>query len=169
LTEEIWLPVVGFEDRYEVSNMGRVRSLPKLKQPELKILKPSLRVGGYLLVTLRRDTAPHQLRIHCLVLEAFVGPRPEGHEARHLNGKRNDNRLDNLAWGTKLENANDKRVHGTMCIGENHGRAKLTAADVLEIRRLHKAGARQVDLAKQFGIVQSKISSAILGYTWGHI
>ena len=55
----------------------------------------------------------HTRLVHRLVLEAFVGPRPEGMVARHLNGDPGDNRLENLAWGTQSENNYDKVRHGT--------------------------------------------------------
>lgn len=169
MSDENWKAVVGYEGRYEVSDMGRVRSLPRRYKRRSQILKPSRRIGGYMRVTLCEGPDKQQLLISRLVLTAFRGPCPAGQETRHLNGVRSDNRLGNLAWGTKLENADDKRRHGTMCHGEKHGRAKLTEDDVREIRRLHKIGMRQVDLAEIFGIRQSKISSAIIGKTWAHI
>ena len=79
--------------------------------------KVSARTGNlpYLSVALYTEGVRHELMVHHLVLEAFVGPRPEGHEARHLNGNCQDNRLKNLQWGTPEENAADKVKHRTHC------------------------------------------------------
>ena len=109
MADFLWLPVVGFEGLYEVSSNGRVASL-------LGRNRRILRAGdsrGYRLVILRRGGMSHTRLVHRLVLEAFVGPRPEGMVARHLNGDPGDNRLENLAWGTQSENNYDKVRHGT--------------------------------------------------------
>lgn len=120
----IWRPVVGFEGRYEVSAAGSVRSYVYGRDPS----KPRRITGyinkwGYRRVRLtdgngRRIERP----VHQLVLEAFEGPRPgpwPAYEARHLDGNPLNNRWpSNLAWGTKLENADDRRRHGT------HGNTK---------------------------------------------
>lgn len=117
---ERWLPVVGFDGRYEVSDLGRVRRVPhtavdrrgyRLTWGPL-ILKPKLR-RGYLRVALPTRWGRVNRCIHILVLEAFVGQRPPGMEARHLNGDRSDSRLVNLTWGTHAENYADKVRHGT--------------------------------------------------------
>jgi hypothetical protein len=107
---ERWLPVVGFERYYEVSDLGRVRSLRR------GILKPSYsNSGGYGLVILSDGLGGRFGRyVHRLVLEAFAGPCPEGQEARHYdeNDPRNA-RLSNLKWGTSGENKRDQVRHGT--------------------------------------------------------
>ena len=102
-TQERWLPVVGHEG-YRVSADGRVLGKSG------KILSPVDNGHGYFSVAI--SGAPRRY-VHQLVLEAFVGPRPPAYQARHLNGCRGDNRLENLAWSTPSENARDKRQHGT--------------------------------------------------------
>lgn len=104
---ERWLPVVGFE-RYEVSDQGRVRSLIG----RTKILTGIRQHAGHLVVQPRKDKRMYHKFVHRLVLEAFVGPCPAGMECRHLNGNPSDNRLENLAWGTKRENGYDRVLHG---------------------------------------------------------
>lgn len=171
MTLEVWLPVVGFEGRYDVSNLGRLRSYVANDSAAPVILKPSRRSGGYYRYTLAvGDGSRAQICAHHLVLVAFVGPCPQGMECRHLNGHRHDNVLTNLCWGTKLENAADKRLHGTMCRGESHGRSKVTADQVMEIRRAYAAGGvRQIDLAERYGIAQTKISAIVRGERWSHL
>lgn len=106
-----WRPIPGYPG-YEVSDEGSVRS-SKYRQPRL--LKPTTNPQtGYKQVYLRADGRTHTWRVHALVLLAFVGPRPEGDvQVRHLDGDRLNNRLANLAYGTRSENMRDAVEHGT--------------------------------------------------------
>lgn len=108
---EQWHPVLGYEGKYEVSDHGRVRSLPGGKR-QGKILTPIKQHHGHVMVSLY-DGFLKQKFIHELVLESFDQPRPEGLFCRHLNGDPTDNRVENLKWGTALENARDMVRHGT--------------------------------------------------------
>src|SRR6185312_11707944 len=108
-TPERWLPVVGYEAYYAISDWGRARSLRKGM-----ILKPSYsNQGGYGLVILTANGNAVGRYIHRLVLEAFVGPCPPGMETRHLDGDPRNCALTNLAWGTSSENKQDQIRHGT--------------------------------------------------------
>jgi hypothetical protein len=125
MSEERWLPVVGFEGFYEVSDQGRVRSLDrqvmrhggKASGYPLRIrgrvLAPRRQEPGYSTVQLHLDGRPTKGFVHRLVMQAFVGPCPEGMEVRHINGDAEDSRLANLAYGTHSENLRDKLRHGT--------------------------------------------------------
>ena len=113
-TPERWLPVVGYEGRYDVSDLGRVRSwLPWHSTPIPRTLKGSPDKDGYLGVALRKDGRTTQWKNHLLVMLAFVGPRPEGLETRHFDGNHLNNRLKNLRYGTSSENSMDTVRHGT--------------------------------------------------------
>lgn len=103
-----WRPVVGYEDFYEVSSEGQLRSLRRNR-----IMKGSPNEQGYLLVSLSRDGGFKTHAIHRVVAEAFLGSRPEGLETRHLDGNNTHNAVSNLAYGTKSENQRDRRTHGT--------------------------------------------------------
>jgi hypothetical protein len=164
IVDDPWRDVVGFEGLYAVCEDGRVFSYRTRK-----LLKPSRRGGGYLRVTLCRDGRRLQLTVHGIVLNAFVGPCPPGQESRHGDGIASHNHLRNLCWGTRLENADDKRRHGTMAKGEGHGRAKVTEAQVVEIRLRWARGERQVDLASEFGIAQTQISAIVRREHWRHV
>lgn len=120
--EEEWRPVVGYEGYYEVSDRGRVRSLPRVIMrsngaPQTvrgRILSQQpLSNGLYMKVDLSRDGGFRSRPVHRLVGEAFYGPLPEGLQTRHLNGNSFDNRLENLRYGTHLENMRDSVEHGT--------------------------------------------------------
>lgn len=118
---ERWLPVVGFEGLYEVSDQGRVRSMarvvPHKKSGRLTVPERILKGGKntasqYCMVSLWRNNAQHQCYRHSLVLEAFVGPRPPKHDACHADGTRDNNCVGNLRWGTRAENMQDAKRHG---------------------------------------------------------
>ena len=167
---EEWKPVVGYEGLYEVSSLGRVRSLDRLvransgwRQTGIRYFSPAAsgRNKKYKRVLLRNPDK--QRLVHQLVLEAFVGPRPEYCEARHLDGDPSNNKLDNLAWGTKAENQADKLKHGTILRGTANPAHKLKEIDVLAIRASNK---RQVDLAKIYGVSQAVISAVRLRKIW---
>lgn len=139
---EEWRPVVGFEGLYEVSNLGRLRGARR-KGTDGRISRPC----GYVRIRLYRDGVGYAVKVHRLVLEAFVGPCPSEMEGCHNNGKPDDNRVTNLRWDTR-------------------GHAKLTIAAVIEARNLNKAGASYNSLAKRYGVSSSTMRSAIVGKTW---
>lgn len=120
--KEIWKPVVGYEGRYEVSNLGRVRSKTRHWQQRSRsgsyyeyrkigrMLKPGVSSNGYPTVTLGRRNSK---TVHSLVAAAFIGPCPREQEVRHKNGVRSDPRVANLEYGTRTENIKDAIKHGT--------------------------------------------------------
>lgn len=100
--------------KYEVSNLGRVRSLLNTQgaphtTPLIKLQTPT--PGAHLVVSLSEDGVSRTALVHHLVLRAFVGDRPEGTECCHVNGDGFDNRVPNLRWGSATDNANDRKVH----------------------------------------------------------
>lgn len=105
---EEWRSVRGWEKLYEVSDQGRVYSVRSKR-----ILKTSTESSGHQRLDLMYDHIRRPVRVHVLVLEAFVGLRPAGMEACHENGNPSDNRLSNLRWDTKSENSKDRVRHGT--------------------------------------------------------
>lgn len=117
-----WRPVVGYEGLYEVSDDGRIKSLARTttgrngtpRQLPEKILQGSTTSSNrYPSVRLTRARGESEGRlIHHLVLEAFVGPRPEGMQGLHRDDDRNNNSLSNLYWGTFEDNARDKNLNG---------------------------------------------------------
>ncbi len=111
-TRECWLPAPGYEGLYEVSDCGRVRSIPRTNTRG-GLMKPHTNKEGYAQLTLYRDGQPKLFKIHRLVLETFVSPREHGQQCRHLDGDQLNNQLANLAWGTHSENQLDRVRHGT--------------------------------------------------------
>ena len=139
---ENWKPVVGFEGKYEVSDLGRVRGLDRIifrvdgrkgangniVECHLKgrILKPGLGSHGYPSVVL---TGRKTKLVPVLVLTAFRGPAPEGEECCHEDGTRTNSLLLNLRWGTRASNVADMVKHGTKTIGAKFSSSKLTRRD----------------------------------------
>lgn len=112
-SEERWKPVLGWESWYEVSNMGRVRRIAPNHGAILgRCKKLSPDKAGYLCVSLNRPGVQERLSVHRLVLEAFVGLAPDGHECCHTDGNAMNNWLSNLRWGTPQDNADDRIRHG---------------------------------------------------------
>lgn len=114
--QEVWKPVTGYEGFYEVSSLGRVRSLDRVAANgrffEGAVIKPSENYNGHFRVTLYKSRGRKQCWVHRLVLEAFVGPRPANYDACHNNGVPSDNRAENLRWDTRSANAKDRVLHG---------------------------------------------------------
>jgi hypothetical protein len=113
MTEEQWRPVVGYEGLYEVSDQGRVRTTRrKGSAGGLRKLHTN-KATGYVALGLCREGQMATKTVHNLVMEAFIGPCPEGQEIRHLDGNPANPQLDNLAYGTSYENKLDTIRHGT--------------------------------------------------------
>jgi len=113
MNHEIWQPVVGFESRYEVSDYGKVRSLvfknrvTSYRYDEPLMLKLTVMKNGYLRVNLHENGKNLNAFVHRIVLGAFVGPCPNGYQACHYNGIKDDNRLENLELTTKNQHMRD--------------------------------------------------------------
>lgn len=151
-----WKPIPNTDGRYEASDTGLIRSLCSrhgLRKKPL-IMTPTRNNSGHLRVNILGKIRP----VHQLVLEAFVGPRKPGQETRHLDGKPYRNRLENICWGTREENTNDKTRHN-----KRRGYTILTPIQVLLIR---SSPARNWDLAELFGVTDSQIYSIKKRKTW---
>lgn len=144
----------------------------KLKGKVLKY-NPSAMYGT---VSLSKKGIEKDCYVHRLVLEAFVGPCPEGMECRHLNGKQRDNRLENLSWGTPERNNQDKKLHGTNvgskggCKGKKYARRNrynLTELDVRVIRSMWSSGLHTIkELAGDYGVTTSHMSAILRRKSW---
>ena len=166
-TNEVWKAIPGYEGLYMVSDHGRVKSLLFGQE---KILKQQDNGKGYLRVKLSKEKKASTLRVHRLVLTAFVGPCPEGMETLHGKGGTKDNRLSNLRWGTKLQNHQDRRADGNTPVGVKNVKAKLNEEKVLTIRRLrNQLGWKCQDIAEQFNIHFTVVSQISNYKTWSHI
>lgn len=173
---EKWKPVENFPG-YEISDQGRLRSYwrsngtgPYGLCDISKILKPGKHKFGYHIFCLTRNGEKKYVYAHSLVLETFVGPRPDGCVSRHGPAGSKCHALHNLSWGTQSQNAGeDRRRDGTEIFGEKHVQAVFTDEDIRKIRRLRSFGMKQQDIANLYGCMQPHISMICLRKIWKHV
>lgn len=174
----MWKAVVGYEGIYEVSDVGDVRSLPRTGTRSDgrryvvsgRVLRCGTHPAGHKHVMLCVDGHYVTRKVHHLVAEAFLGPWPEGATVvRHLNDDPADNRSENLAYGTQADNIRDCMRNGNKPRGERHSGARLTRAQVTEIKEGLRDGVQQKHFMEKFGVSQKTISDISVGKTWKHV
>lgn len=162
---DTWLPIPGFLD-YEISNTGLVRS-HKWGRPHL--LNPGTYPGGYRFVVLRREGKSYHKQVHRLVLAVFGDGDHPHEQTRHLNGNPADNRLENLTWGSNLDNFEDCVRHGTNGRGSKSAVAKYTEEQILALWYMVSCGYRQTAISAATGIVLGTVNNIIGGRSWRHL
>lgn len=174
---EIWKYVKGYEGYYQISNLGRVKSVeryvwwPGLNCYHLlkeRIMKPQLCRKGYARVQFKVDNVSKSFAVHRMVAEAFI-PNPEGKlEVNHINSIRDDNRLENLEWATHSENQVHAYKFGNRDHkGNNHPQRKIDESIVKEIRAKYipfKYAGRK--LADEYGLKVSHIANIVRNKIW---
>jgi hypothetical protein len=165
--EEIWQAAPGQEWRLEVSNLGRVRTLPTVRHgvrngvPNVqrksgRELRPFLNHSGYPTISLQHEGKRPKFFVHRFVALAFVPGYFDGATVNHIDGDKTNNRADNLEWVTLAENTALQWKTGLINFrGEKHPRAKLADRDVLAIRS--RAGEHPKILAREFGVSEALI------------
>ncbi|MDR2009969.1 MAG: HNH endonuclease [Bacteroidales bacterium] len=133
---EKWVPIIGYEGLYEVSNNGYVKSLSNSKTRKEKILNQNLNRDGYCLVFLCKNGKRKAFTVHRLVAIAFIPNSENKCEVNHINGIKNDNRSDNLEWNTRIENLK----HRTKTLEYSH--SEMTKHKISETRK--KKGVLQI-------------------------
>lgn len=166
MTEERWKPVAELPDTYEVSDQGRVRRLTSVTRTKAgRLLKLTYSRDGYHQVGLSRPgTNPIYRRVHRLVWEAFQGPIPKDLVVNHINGKRDDNRLENLETVTCKENT----LHAFRVLGRVRSGEKLCSEDIPHIRKRRAEGEAMTTLATEYNVTPACISLVCTGKTWKH-
>lgn len=172
LTGEQWKPVPG-ASRYEVSNLGRLRSLINVNKTtgEPYLLRWALS-RGYCSTRIHYDDGVKRtVFAHRLVAAAFLGARPAGMMVLHGNDIRTDNRLENLRYGTRADNAADARRNGShLPRGPEPTRpGKLGAATVRAIRNRINDGETVIAIAKSLGLDYRTVHDVASGRSYAHI
>jgi len=171
-SNERWLPIQNYPG-YEVSDLGRVRSCRKGcpgggTYGNFLIKKQVLTSTGYPAVGLWRDNKGSLTKVHHLVLEAFVGPKPsQRHQCRHLDGNPLNSALSNLAWGTVDENVADKSRHGTWLIGSRVPSSNFTETQIGEMHALLREGFTRRQIAARYGIHYKHACELLRGIGYG--
>lgn len=164
---EIWKDVIGYENKYLVSNLGRLKSLPKNGRKHEIIIKPLLQKNGYYAVDLCKDSKVKKYTLHRLIALAFIENKENKPQVNHINGIKTDNRVENLEWNTRSENQlHSIRIGLRTTVGEKNSQAKLNKEQVLEIfhsKEMYKF------IALKYNISISAISDIKRGYSWTHI
>ena len=179
MTEE-WRPAVGFEDYYEVSDQGRVRSRARAVRMKSKagvwserpiqsrVIAQQALPAGYLLVHLSVKGARTSHTVHSLVAAAFIGPRPPKADVAHNDGNPANNVPSNLRYATRTENHADKKRHGTAAVGSKIRQAKLTEEIIPAVRALK--GSITSDVAAfEFGVTRRTIERCWNRQSWAHV
>lgn len=170
---EIWKDILGYEGHYQVSNLSRIKSLPRKWVDKERIVNGSLMRDGYIRVLLKIMGKGKLAALHRLVAIAFI-PNPLNlPQVNHIDAVKTNNKLSNLEWCTqsynithavKLGLLNHPRVNG-----ERHGHAKLRATEVLQIHSLLKSGKSNVGIAELFNVSANTIWAIKDNRNWKHL
>lgn len=145
----------GYEG-YDIDTRGTIRNRHG------RTIKQSKDKYGYTTVTLCKDGKPKTLFVHRLVAQAFIKNPDHKKTVNHINGVKDDNRVENLEWATQGEN--NRHAYRTRLKepyannGEQNGRAKLTNAQAAEIRQKLEEGCKGTELAARYNVSTTAIS-----------
>ena len=159
---EIWLPIEGYENLYEVSNLGRVRRIESVvngkagskRKVSGKILKPMAQQNGYLIVTLHKNGIRRNFLIHRLVAAAFIPNPDKKPQVNHLSEDKLNNSVENLEWCSAKENTN---------YGTRNKRISEKRKKAIYCQELDEIFSSAGDAAEQLGLKRSNIGCALCG------
>lgn len=178
LPGERWRDVPGLESFYQASSLGRLKSLDRIvirengvRHPHTGMLLNPTISHGYLKVNITMLSSSFVF-VHRLVAAAFLGPRPEGYDVNHINGRKDDNRAANLEYATRSQNHRHAYRTGlrvsTPLQGERHPMVKLTEGQVRYVRSM-RGRKRTAALADELGCSRHTIWSIQTGRSWSHL
>lgn len=181
---EVWKPIVGFEGIYEVSNLGRVKSLARVEYLPNMVRSRKARIlmsvphnkNRYRNLDLRNGNGKRKpISVHRLVAAAFI-PNPNNYkEVNHIDSDRGNNKLENLEWVSAQENISHAHSKGVFSAATNPNKAwntKLTPEQVSVIKRrlLDKDPSTPFSsIAREFGITRSMLDGVRNGWTWASV
>jgi len=172
--KEEWRVIKHFTG-YMVSNRGRVKSMERIimrrdSKPnpiKTRVLSLIHHSRGYLVVHLHKNGEHKRKLVHRLVGEAFITNPKNKPEINHKNGIKDDNRVENLEWVTRLENAHHALISGFITQGENHPNSLLTNKQIGGVRKLLKQGQfRQREIGELFSVSVQVINYINTGKTY---
>lgn len=176
---EEWRPASRGDGTYMVSNRGRVKRLlftrsdgRRRRERVLAVIyshAPKNSVNGYPRIRLWNGRSYAYAMVHSLVMEAFVGPLPEGMVVNHKNGVKADNRIENLEYISRGDNIRHAARMGLLPRGNDRPNAKLTPDAVRRIRQRFRRGESNASIARDFGVAAATIRCVRLGQSWSHV
>lgn len=116
--QEIWKNVKNYEGLYQVSNLGKIKTLQR-RGATTKIIKPKKNSNGYLIVGLHKNGIRKEVAIQRLVAIAFIKNLEEKPEVNHIDGNKENNNVFNLEWVTHKENMEHARNNNLIKVTEN--------------------------------------------------
>jgi hypothetical protein len=167
--DEEWRPVVGYEGSYEISSLGRIRSI---RYGRIKLLVPAVQLRGkYLRVCLSTYCGgihrQQSFALHRLVLIAFKGPCPQHlHEGAHLDGVPGNCRASNLEWVTKKVNAAHRAMHGHTYSGPTSPACYITEETARLIISMKRRGDTAKEISIKLGVLVSAVKSCGVKPMW---
>lgn len=161
---EIWKYIPGYENIYQVSNLGRVKSFYRKK----KILKNINKKFDYKTVFLHKNKISKSYLVHRLVALTFLPNKEKKPDVNHKDNNPSNNRVDNLEWCTEKENTAHAMRQNRMyhALGVKNGEAKLNEKQVVEIKKSNEPSRV---LAKKYGMEKTQILRIKKGVNWKHI
>lgn len=156
---EIWRDIEGYEGKYEVSNLGRIKSLKRKGRREEQILESYLDLKGYPMIQVCKNGKKHPTKIHRLVAEAFIVNFNNKPQVNHIDGNKSNNIVINLEWCSCSENIIHAFKMGLYKSrkGEQSGHHKLSEKEAKEIKNLKGKGLSQKVIGKMFNISNSTV------------
>lgn len=173
--EEIWKDIEGFENKYQISNLGNVKSLDRYDSvgrfKKSMPRKKSIEKDGYEYITLIADNSKTKsFFVHRLVANAFLEyPDKNDLQINHKDGNKQNNSLPNLEWVTAKENVIHSCINRLRPIGEDHPNAILTNRQVLEIPNLLKLGYSQKKISTIYNVSYSTIKNICQKRKWVYL
>ena len=176
---ERWSKIPNYEKFYMASNLGRIKSIGRWvntcgdgkRYVEERIMKPQKRPDGYLMVGLSKNNKTTSKTIHRLVLTSFLDQPPKKEFVNHIDGNKKNNKLSNLEWVDKSENAKHSFRLGLSkpTRGELSGVSKLKEKDVLDIKRRALSGELAKSISNDYNISNATVYQIKNGKRWAHI
>ena len=167
---EEWRPVVGYEGSYEVSSHGRIRTVERkarvahgFRTVPAKLLSPRPHHGGYHCITFCVGHVRQYQTYHRAVAQAFIPNPSDLPEVNHINGDKKDNRVENLEWCTRRQNAAHASISGLLLTGESHPHSVHTRDQAFLVAGALLCGVPQSQIMHSLGVSRSLVEAISSG------
>ena len=170
MENEIWKDIPEYEGLYQVSNLGRVKNLNNYHSKKETFVKPYKSPRGYLKISLSKNRTRKYFLAHRLVAFAFIENVENKPFINHINGIKDDNRVENLEWCTNEENKNHALNNNLYKLLDNHSRAILNVEKVKQIKIILRTQKRTVrSIAKEYGVKEGVIHAIKQNKSWKNV